>query len=168
MQHVSSMYDDVLSKAEIDRVKGFAKFRDAHTIVVHDAAGDIVSTMTAANILVATGSEPKLAEFPGSELAITSDQALSMERRPQRVAVVGAGPLGVEFASIYAGLGASVDIFFRKALPLTGVSCLQLSSSAPSPLSLAILHSSTVKMQARTLILTRIAHISFFGFSLVQ
>lgn len=120
MQNVSGMYADVLSKAGIDRVKGFAKFKDAHTIVVHDAAGDIVSTMTAANILLATGSEPKKVEFPGSELAITSDQALCMEERPRKVAIIGAGPLGVEFASIYAGMGISVDLFLRKPLPLTG------------------------------------------------
>ncbi|MBA0841066.1 hypothetical protein Goarm_003584, partial [Gossypium armourianum] len=54
------------------------------------------------------------------ELAITSDEALSLDDLPKRAVVFGGGYIAVEFASIWRGLGATVDLFYRKELPLRG------------------------------------------------
>ncbi|KAF7012123.1 hypothetical protein CFC21_026350 [Triticum aestivum] len=54
------------------------------------------------------------------ELAITSDEALSLEELPKRAVILGGGYIAVEFASIWKGLGAEVDLFYRKELPLRG------------------------------------------------
>ncbi|KAH7521795.1 hypothetical protein FEM48_Zijuj07G0070100 [Ziziphus jujuba var. spinosa] len=54
------------------------------------------------------------------ELAITSDEALSLEEFPKHAVVLGGGYIAVEFASIWRGLGATVDLCFRKELPLRG------------------------------------------------
>jgi glutathione reductase (NADPH) len=54
------------------------------------------------------------------ELAITSDEALSLEDFPKRVVILGGGYISVEFASIWRGMGATVDLFYRKELPLRG------------------------------------------------
>ncbi|KAJ6820329.1 glutathione reductase, cytosolic-like [Iris pallida] len=54
------------------------------------------------------------------ELAITSDEALSLDELPKRVVILGGGYIAVEFASIWRGLGANVDLFYRKELPLRG------------------------------------------------
>ncbi|GER50072.1 glutathione reductase [Striga asiatica] len=54
------------------------------------------------------------------ELAITSDEALSLEELPKRAVVLGGGYIAVEFASIWRGMGATVDLCFRKELPLRG------------------------------------------------
>ncbi|KAM0878880.1 hypothetical protein ACQ4PT_034589 [Festuca glaucescens] len=53
------------------------------------------------------------------ELAITSDEALSLEELPKRAVILGGGYIAVEFASIWRGLGAEVDLFYRKELPLS-------------------------------------------------
>nr|ABW96363.1 glutathione reductase [Ipomoea batatas] len=75
---------------------------------------------SAKNILIATGSRAQRIAIPGQELAITSDEALSLEDLPRRVVILGGGYIAVEFASIWRGMGAKVDLCFRKELPLSG------------------------------------------------
>lgn len=68
--------------------------------------------LTAKSIIVATGSSP--AQMPGLETngktVITSTEALELEEVPRRVAVIGAGPLGAEFACIWNAFGAEVTL----------------------------------------------------------
>jgi cation diffusion facilitator CzcD-associated flavoprotein CzcO len=75
---------------------------------------------TAANVLVATGSWPSIPEVPGRELAITSNEAFYLEQFPERVVVVGGGYIAVEFAGIFAGLGAATTLIYRGPLFLRG------------------------------------------------
>ncbi|HZA27970.1 MAG TPA: dihydrolipoyl dehydrogenase [Actinomycetota bacterium] len=73
-------------------------------------------TLEARNIVVATGSYPKL--LPGMEIGehiITSDQALELDRIPASAVVIGAGAVGLEFASLYRSFGAEVTLI--EALP---------------------------------------------------
>ncbi|HSR15329.1 MAG TPA: FAD-dependent oxidoreductase, partial [Gemmatimonadales bacterium] len=64
-------------------------------------------------IILATGSAPRT--IPGYPIdgvrIVTSDQALDWRERPRRVAIIGAGAIGVEFASLLADLGAEVHLF---------------------------------------------------------
>src|SRR5262245_13498796 len=72
--------------------------------------------LDATDVVIATGSRPRL--LPGIELTervITSDQALFLDRIPASVIVIGAGALGLEFASLYRSLGAEVTVL--EALP---------------------------------------------------
>ena len=74
-------------------------------------------TLEATDVIVATGSQPKL--FPGLEMSsrvITSDQALWYDRIPSSAVVIGAGAVGLEFASMYRSMGA--DVTLLEALPL--------------------------------------------------
>ncbi|CAL5433955.1 unnamed protein product [Camellia sinensis] len=57
---------------------------------------------------------------PFEELAITSDEALSLEELPKRAVILGGGYIAVEFASIWKGMGSTVDLCFRRELPLRG------------------------------------------------
>ena len=83
-------------------------------------AGDVEATAT--DLIVATGSAPR--SVPGldidGELIITSDEALTRETVPARVAIVGAGAIGVEWASLYGDLGAQVHLveFLDRIVPL--------------------------------------------------
>jgi len=65
-----------------------------------------------AHVVLATGSQPKT--LPGLELdgerVITSDDALTLERVPQSVVILGGGVIGVEFASVWRSFGAEVTI----------------------------------------------------------
>jgi dihydrolipoyl dehydrogenase len=70
----------------------------------------------ASNVIVATGSAPRL--LPGLQVGprvITSDQALRYDRIPSSAIVIGAGAVGLEFASIYRSFGADVTLI--EALP---------------------------------------------------
>lgn len=73
-------------------------------------------TLNAGDVVIATGATPKL--LPGlsvSERVITSDQALLLEYVPSSAVVIGAGAVGLEFASLYRSFGAEVKLV--EALP---------------------------------------------------
>jgi len=70
--------------------------------------------ITAERILIATGGHPvKPSHVPGMELAITSNEAFHLEKLPGRVVILGGGYIAVEFAGIFHGLGAEVDLIYR-------------------------------------------------------
>lgn len=78
-----------------------------------EAAGRIAvggSTVEAERILVATGSVPALPPVEGIDLCITSDDLLDGGNLPQRLAIIGGGVIGVEFATLLTGLGRGVAV----------------------------------------------------------
>lgn len=76
--------------------------------------GDSGQSVAAANILVATGGHPnRLPELRGGELAITSDEMFGLDRLPERIVIVGAGFVAIEFASIMSGLGVDTTVLHR-------------------------------------------------------
>ncbi len=87
---------------------------DAHTL---DVGGQRVS---AERIVIATGGHPVRPNIAGAALGIVSDDAFYLPEMPRRVAVIGSGYIAVEFAGIFAALGAHVDLIFRQPLPLRG------------------------------------------------
>ncbi len=91
-----------------------ARLVDAHTISVGD------KIVTADRIVIATGGRPTRPDFPGAEHVIVSDDAFYLPNLPERIAILGSGYIAVEFAGIFAGLGAKVDLIFRQPLPLRG------------------------------------------------
>ena len=91
-----------------------AVFVDAHTLQVGERR------ITAERIVIAVGGHPLWPEIEGAELGIVSDQAFHLPEMPKRVTLVGGGYIGVEFAGIFRGLGAEVDLLYRQRLPLRG------------------------------------------------
>ncbi len=84
------------------------------------AAAGPAETVTAAQILIATGGWPIVPDIPGKDLVFTSNEAFHLERFPDRVAIVGGGYVAVEFAGIFHGLGAEVTLLYRGPLFLRG------------------------------------------------
>jgi glutathione reductase (NADPH) len=107
---LSDAYADRLGKAGADVIEGRATITDPHTIQI---AG---RTITAANILVATGGR---ARRPSSDW-ITSDEAFHLPALPRRIAIMGGGYIAIEFAHIFAGLGSHVTLLHRDPLVLRG------------------------------------------------
>ena len=91
-----------------------AVLADPHTIEV---AGRRV---TAEHIVIATGGHPVRPDIEGAEHGIVSDEAFYLPEMPRRVVLVGGGYISVEFAGIFAHLGAKVDISCRNPLLLRG------------------------------------------------
>jgi glutathione reductase (NADPH) len=77
--------------------------------------------VTAKTILIATGGTPNIdPKLPGRELAITSNEAFHLATLPRRILIAGGGYIAVEFACIFAGLGADTTLIYRGAKILRG------------------------------------------------
>ena len=111
---LNAIYRRLLDHAGAKIFDARAVLLDPHTLEV---AGHRV---TAEHIVIATGGHPTRVAFPGSEHAIISDDAFYLPTMPRRVAVLGSGYIAVEFAGIFAALGAHVDLVYRAPLPLRG------------------------------------------------
>jgi glutathione reductase (NADPH) len=71
--------------------------------------------ITAKTILVATGSRPLIPAVPGKEYLISSNECFELKRLPDSIVIIGAGYIGMEFASIFNGLGVAVTVIYRGA-----------------------------------------------------
>jgi glutathione reductase (NADPH) len=108
---LSRAYVDRLRKAGVEVLHGRAALSDLHTILIEGR------TVTAAHVLIATGGAPKR---PGTGTWITSDEAFHLPVLPERIGILGGGYIGVEFAHIFAGLGARVVLVHRDEHVLRG------------------------------------------------
>ncbi|KAL1200517.1 Glutathione reductase, cytosolic [Cardamine amara subsp. amara] len=116
---LNSIYKRLLANAAVKLYEGEGRIVGPNEVEVRQIDGTKIN-YTAKHILIATGSRAQKPNIPGNELAITSDEALSLEEFPKRAVVLGGGYIAVEFASIWRGMGGTVDLFFRKELPLRG------------------------------------------------
>jgi dihydrolipoyl dehydrogenase len=99
----------LLQRAKVRVVAGRATFGDAKTCTVETEAGPVA--ITAENVILAAGSEAvPLPDLPFGGEVISSTEALSLAAVPQRLAVVGAGYIGLELGIAYRKLGAKVII----------------------------------------------------------
>ena len=76
--------------------------------------------ITAKFILVATGAHPHIPDIPGKELGITSNEAFHLPKLPHSILIEGGGYVGVEFATIFAGLGVHTTLVYRGERVLRG------------------------------------------------
>ncbi|HGY57060.1 MAG TPA: dihydrolipoyl dehydrogenase [Caldithrix abyssi] len=101
----------LMKKNGIDVIKGSAQFKAADTVTVKSEDGK-TETVKAKHIIIATGGRPR--SIPGIEIdgdkIISSKEAMTLEKQPQTLVVIGAGAIGVEFAYFYAALGTKVTI----------------------------------------------------------
>ncbi|CAH2599419.1 Glutathione reductase [Rhodovastum atsumiense] len=111
---LNGIYRRLLEGAGCTIFDARATFLDAHTL---DVGGRRV---TAGRIVVATGGAPVRPDFPGAAHTIVSDDAFYLKALPRRIVILGGGYIAVEFAGLFAGLGATVDLVYRQPLPLRG------------------------------------------------
>jgi NAD(P) transhydrogenase len=105
---------DQLLRNHVEIIPGTARFLDPHTIAV---AGDHERRVTAEKVVIATGTRPAHptdVAFDDSTI-LDSDGLLLLDRVPQSVVVVGAGVIGIEYASMFATLGARVTVVEKRA-----------------------------------------------------
>ncbi len=110
----------LMDKNKIDVHYGLGSFVDKQTVLVSAADGS-KTTLTAKNIVIATGSKPNF--FPGMEpdkkRIITSTEALNMKEIPKKMLVIGAGVIGLELGSVFSRLGSEIEVleFAASLLP---------------------------------------------------
>lgn len=107
--------ETLLGAPGITLVRGHGSLLDNRTVAVGD---DVYS---ADNIIIATGSRPSMPPIEGIGLqgVVTSTGLLEVTEIPRRLCIVGAGVIGMEFASIFSSLGSEVTVieFLKEALP---------------------------------------------------
>ena len=96
---------------KVDTVQGKAYISDPHTIKVSTEGTD--PNIRAENIILATGSRPiELSDYPfDEEFLFSSNGALKFSEVPNRIAVIGAGAIGLELGSVWARLGSEITIY---------------------------------------------------------
>jgi NAD(P) transhydrogenase len=100
----------------VQLVQGTGRFLDEHTVAVRAHDSDVDRKLTAAKVVVATGTRPARppqVAFDGQQI-VDSDGILELEQVPASMVVVGAGVIGVEYASMFAALGTRVTIVERR------------------------------------------------------
>ncbi|MEY9965698.1 pyruvate/2-oxoglutarate dehydrogenase complex dihydrolipoamide dehydrogenase (E3) component [Streptacidiphilus sp. MAP12-16] len=104
-------YEGLNGMETVTVLTGKAVFTDPHTVRVDTADGTV--TVTGESILINTGSEPVIPDIPGlriSKHVVTSTQLIESTDLPRRLAIIGGGYLGIEFASIYQQFGSQVAV----------------------------------------------------------
>ena len=113
---LSGLYEQTLGNAKVELIRARATIAGPNAVHFSDGR-----TASARYILVATGGAPvKAPHIPGIDWGLTSDEIFDLPTFPQRLLIVGAGYIAVEFASVFARLGAQVSLAYRADLPLRG------------------------------------------------
>ncbi|CEK09571.1 glutathione-disulfide reductase [Legionella hackeliae] len=114
IERLREIYAKRFTEYKMTYLHGKGVFVDAHTIDVNG------KQFKADHIIIATGGEPILPnDLLGVEYAIDSDGFFSLASRPNKVAIIGSGYIGVELAGLLHGLGAETHLLIRGERPLS-------------------------------------------------
>ncbi|WP_191060011.1 Si-specific NAD(P)(+) transhydrogenase [Geminicoccus harenae] len=111
LNHEVEVLEHQFARNRVTTLTGTARFLDPHRIEVATASGERL-TISADRFLLAVGTRPHRPDhipFDGRRV-LDSDQILEMDRLPRHLAVVGAGVIGVEYATIFSALDVPVTL----------------------------------------------------------
>jgi glutathione reductase (NADPH) len=109
VDRLNGVYTRTLEKAGVDIFRSRATLDDRYTVRFQDRD----APTRAKTILIATGAQPMIPELSGAEHFISSNECFKLDELPESIAIVGAGYIGMEFTSIFAGLGVAVTLIYR-------------------------------------------------------
>ena len=112
IERLNAIYDNLLLNSGVTVFNARAKITGKNSVNIDGR------TVTARYILIATGGWPFVPTFPGSDLVLTSNEIFDLPEFPERILIVGGGYIALEFAGIFAGLGASTTLSYRGKIPL--------------------------------------------------
>ncbi|MEV6025778.1 Si-specific NAD(P)(+) transhydrogenase [Streptomyces sp. NPDC052036] len=104
-----------LSRNRVSLFTGTGRFTDPHTVAIREVSGE-ERRLSAEHIIIATGTRPARpasVEFDGRSI-MDSDNVLDLERVPRSMVIVGAGVIGMEYASMFAALGSKVTVVEKR------------------------------------------------------
>ena len=116
VDQLRSGVEAILSQPNITLLCGHAEFVDANTVRVGE------ETIAAKNIIIATGSSAKMPPIDdiNDPRVMTSTELLQLKEQPKRLCIIGAGVIGMEFASVFNRFGTEVTVieFLKECLPM--------------------------------------------------
>lgn len=104
---INAAYRGIVQGAGVEILDANASIEGPHAVRVGDRI------ITAEHIAIATGAAPRRPAIPGAELGIVSDDCFVLERLPRSIAIIGAGYIALEFATIFQGLGVDTTVISR-------------------------------------------------------
>jgi glutathione reductase (NADPH) len=107
LERLEGIYETMLANSGVTVLRGRGRVTGPHEVEVDGR------TVTAERILIATGGHAYLPKIPGIEHVITSDEALDLTERPERLVIIGGGYIATEFASIFSTLGTQTTLVLR-------------------------------------------------------
>ncbi len=116
IRHEIDVTRNQLQRNRITLVTANARFVDEHTVSLEDVDGRGQRNVTADKIVIATGTHAtrdKSIPFDGQTVFI-SDDVLTLEKLPRSLAVIGAGVIGIEYATMFAALGVRVTLVDKR------------------------------------------------------
>lgn len=114
LDRINNSFKETFAEKGIDLLYGEAEFINDRTVKVKE------QKISADKILIAVGGHPIKPDIPGKELAITSREMFQLKEIPQKLAIVGGGYIGVEFASMMQAFGSEVTFMDTSKLILSG------------------------------------------------
>ncbi|MDP1904782.1 MAG: FAD-dependent oxidoreductase [Pseudomonadota bacterium] len=108
------------TKLGVDVIQGRARITSPWTVEVETDTGGLATkrTLSTRAIVIATGASPVIPKIPGIEAVrhVTSDTVWSLTEKPERLVVLGGGPIGCELAQAFAGIGCRVILVARSGI----------------------------------------------------
>lgn len=104
-----------MRSGEYELIRGRCRFVARNAVTIEPSEGGPERVMEAPSFVIATGSEPFVPEIPGLVKGSywTSDDVVRLPRVPEHLVVVGSGPIGMECAHLFEGLGSRVTVLVR-------------------------------------------------------
>jgi len=129
MEHVRSKRQEVYHEADrpeiyrdmgVDIEFGTARFIDAHTVAVR--RGEETKKFSSRYIIIASGSRAAFPSIPGLDDVpfLTNETIFELTKQPNQLAIIGAGPVGIELAQAFQRLGTQVQVFEMRPRILPG------------------------------------------------
>jgi NAD(P) transhydrogenase len=111
LDHEVEILEHQFARNKVDKIAGVARFLDGHRIEVTGAHGEVVQ-FSADRVILAVGTVPyRPADVPfDGEAVLDPDDVLELKRLPRTLAVVGAGVIGIEYATIFSALDVKVTL----------------------------------------------------------
>lgn len=111
LDHEVEVLEHQFARNRVQQMRGRAQFVDPHTIEIAKSDGEVLR-VTAASVLLAVGTRPyRPTHIPfDNEAVIDSDELLEIKRVPRSLIVVGAGVIGIEYATIFSALDTQVTV----------------------------------------------------------